>query len=437
MNKDKLARAMAKQISSDLTSIKPYAKNIINGLIKFTNVSYPTVCIIGDSIVAGSGASDANTGFAKQLVSNLGFTKGHKGILLTPNTPLNSGWTQDSNGINKNRYIGTQVTALDLIYNQNVYQMARTAKIVYETHSDGGVFDILVNGSVVSSPSCSGTDGYATTTVSIPSNQTLSVRPQSGQKVYISFAYATIDGVSGSLVIPFGNPGKAIQDYTDSELINTINICPSNLTIIEFLANDITRGDINLFRQKYDLAIITALNNGSVMLLATEQYIGVTDDTYKTWVQVMKDLAIKYNCALVSVNDYWGGIVQAQAKGLYSDNIHPSQLGHDSIARLLTSILLPENKIDFNQIKIQYGKYEYPNYYSSISNIYPLKTKLPNDWWYSKPLSVQPVTADQTAYRPTAPILGQMHFDTTLGKPIWCKQTTPSVIWVDSTGTTV
>ena len=44
--------------------------------------------------------------------------------------------------------------------------------------------------------------------------------------------------------------------------------------------------------------------------------------------------------------------------------------------------------------------------------------------------------ADTTANRPTPTYIGQIYFDTTLGKPIWCKDiTTP--IWVDSTGTTV
>ena len=42
-----------------------------------------------------------------------------------------------------------------------------------------------------------------------------------------------------------------------------------------------------------------------------------------------------------------------------------------------------------------------------------------------------------TAQRPTAPTLWQQYGDTTLGKPIWCKQITPSVVWIDATGTTV
>jgi len=42
-----------------------------------------------------------------------------------------------------------------------------------------------------------------------------------------------------------------------------------------------------------------------------------------------------------------------------------------------------------------------------------------------------------TASRPTPAYVGQQYFDATLGKPIWCKQCTVPVIWVDAAGTTV
>jgi hypothetical protein len=44
--------------------------------------------------------------------------------------------------------------------------------------------------------------------------------------------------------------------------------------------------------------------------------------------------------------------------------------------------------------------------------------------------------ATSTAGRPTTPFQGQMVFDRTLNKPIWCKTVSP-VVWVDSAGTTV
>lgn len=44
-----------------------------------------------------------------------------------------------------------------------------------------------------------------------------------------------------------------------------------------------------------------------------------------------------------------------------------------------------------------------------------------------------------TAQRPVSPGLwvGRQYFDTTLGYPVWVKQVTPSVVWVNAAGTTV
>jgi hypothetical protein len=42
-----------------------------------------------------------------------------------------------------------------------------------------------------------------------------------------------------------------------------------------------------------------------------------------------------------------------------------------------------------------------------------------------------------TAQRPANPVVGQRYFDTTLGKPIWCKVGGPTPTWVDATGATV
>jgi hypothetical protein len=42
-----------------------------------------------------------------------------------------------------------------------------------------------------------------------------------------------------------------------------------------------------------------------------------------------------------------------------------------------------------------------------------------------------------TADRPLTPTVGLVFFDTTLGKPIWCKEVGSPNIWIDGTGTVV
>ena len=51
--------------------------------------------------------------------------------------------------------------------------------------------------------------------------------------------------------------------------------------------------------------------------------------------------------------------------------------------------------------------------------------------------SVQTIKNGTPQSRPTPIAVGDNYFDTQLGKPIWCKQISPSIIWVDATGATV
>lgn len=51
-------------------------------------------------------------------------------------------------------------------------------------------------------------------------------------------------------------------------------------------------------------------------------------------------------------------------------------------------------------------------------------------------LKADKITSGITSDRPIPTHIGQSHFDTTLGKPIWCK-TVATPVWVDSTGTVV
>lgn len=58
---------------------------------------------------------------------------------------------------------------------------------------------------------------------------------------------------------------------------------------------------------------------------------------------------------------------------------------------------------------------------------------LRNSQWGVVPI----INSGATSQRPTSPIVGQEYFDVQLGKPIWCKQVVPSIIWVDSAGSAI
>jgi hypothetical protein len=69
----------------------------------------------------------------------------------------------------------------------------------------------------------------------------------------------------------------------------------------------------------------------------------------------------------------------------------------------------------------------------------PIDPSVTPQWaaWYEAVFKAAQPVGGTTAQRPTAPVLYQQYFDTTLGKPIWCSQVTSSVVWKDATGATV
>jgi hypothetical protein len=76
---------------------------------------------------------------------------------------------------------------------------------------------------------------------------------------------------------------------------------------------------------------------------------------------------------------------------------------------------------------------------TSKFTIPPVPLDGPDNRWHQlmrDGLNMAIANAQPTATRPPSPAIGQMAFDTTLGKPIWCKSLGP-VVWVDATGTVV
>ena len=90
--------------------------------------------------------------------------------------------------------------------------------------------------------------------------------------------------------------------------------------------------------------------------------------------------------------------------------------------------------------------YQHPNSGTTTSSIEWVKlekgnkatdwTPAPEDVDSAIALKADKTTSGTTATRPIPTHIGQTHFDTTLGRPIWCK-TVETPVWVDSTGTVV
>ena len=89
--------------------------------------------------------------------------------------------------------------------------------------------------------------------------------------------------------------------------------------------------------------------------------------------------------------------------------------------------------LEHNSAKLNLSPAE--NYTMNAGDIITFKQY--NGFWREISRSTKYINRGLTANRPTNVKIGQQFFDINLVKPIWVKQITPSIVWVDSNGTEV
>lgn len=100
----------------------------------------------------------------------------------------------------------------------------------------------------------------------------------------------------------------------------------------------------------------------------------------------------------------------------------------EQAASVLKSVLDAKEHIDKTDYKIYVGETA-PT--EDITNAMVWINPAEDDDY---PENLQVITSGSTEERPTDYIVGMCYFDTTLGKPVWCKE---AGVWVDANGTTV
>jgi len=343
------------QLADNATQMKDYGFNLDNThLAHYRNAVYPKIVFWGDSITAGSGATTATSDYVNQFKDVLQIAKGMYGMgLFNPNNGIYnvtapSGWTIENKGTNQGRLkSGVGGADLSLI----VHNLApQKTDIIYSVETDGGSFDVLVAGVSVQTVSCNGAHSYHNKVVGITTTagQTLAIHPHTDEIVYIEgyVAYATNGATDGALVYQVGHPGNSAGGYADDEIVACISSFNPDLTIISMIMNDYASQNPTLYSQKIEKAIQEGLKSGDVILMPPAQSGASLNTplthTWAEYVGILQGLAKQYNVGFLDINAYWGGFTKADATGFYSaDKVHPSQLGHDSIAKLLFRLLLP------------------------------------------------------------------------------------------------
>ena len=349
-----------------------YYFNLNNSCLEhYRNCINPKIVGFGDSILAGAGTTNIWSCFIKKFSDILQIFKDSyygTGYSSFSNTSGLTNWTVESHGTNQFRIIsGANASDCDLTLAVTNPKTQLTIDIIYSMETDGGSFDILVNGNTVQTVSCNGKHSYHNSiSIIVPANQSLKIHPHINEKVYLEgYVHRGANGLSdGVLVHQLGHPGDYLEAYSDDEIVASISALKPDLTIIEHIINSSEKGTPVLFKQKITTAIKEAKKTGDVLLLIPCR--GKTSYNYDSYVTILKNLAEQYYCGFLNIDAFIGGYTNGQSLRLMSDDTHPNQYGHDIITRLLINFLISPLS-DINYLIGHFA--DEGNYYSTEFNI--------------------------------------------------------------------
>lgn len=451
-------RSQIKEIANEL----PYSHIANNdycfgfeNLKRFYNTDEPIVTIYGDSIVAGTG-SNGNNSWVEQLRNNLAIQFGLKGHGFKQFEPI-SGETEYSRWGICNLMINN-INNTDIILDIPLQTRATTnkIKILYGCDVDGSEMEIRLissTGTLLNTVNCNSTKKeIKSIEVEVGQFKNICLHPTNGTgKIYYNGVIAEYKDKKGSKLNSVCYGGHGLNMYSDSDLLSTAkHFSDSDLFIFEMGTNDYHAIEINEWIRRAEI-ICDELKTNNVDILF--MVVGTnpeqeSDETYNnTWKKAKIDLAKKYNGAYLDIDMLWGGYTNGNRNGLYSDTIHPSVKGHNSIAYEINSrlcktlynyydnMVVNNQNIYLAQVHGLYGIYTTDAITVNRQYIFPeevffAKMYVHNgaDWG-----KAQIMCGGNTAQRPNSPVQFMTYMDTTLNKIIWWNGSK----WIDSMGNDV
>jgi hypothetical protein len=220
---------------------------------------------------------------------------------------------------------------------------------------DGGEFDIKVDGVVIDTINCNGVEDNTKKSAPfiVPKDGNASVSPKTDNIAYVY-------GIEGRATAVADTPkfynistgGRKLGDYTDAEIEDNVSVFDPDLYIMALGANDYGSGTPTPtaeFLRKVKIACDKAVSLGADVLLMImnrnepADTVGLVQDRFLEMSNGLKDLAIEKGYGLVSVDDAWGGWQKATDDGLVGDIVHPTNLGLQAIAQIMSNILFGSN----------------------------------------------------------------------------------------------
>ena len=375
-----------KTISGAINEVNTQCKDIANdvelntfddciynrsALKNINNREFFNMVIIGDSIGAGTAATD-NYGFTQRFTNTSYYYQGFvKYAMEYFYYKEATGWTKEENGINLQTISSSNVSKeffgipnFPWVLPTNDYKVA----IVYCKKTDGGQFDVKdSDDKVLTTIDCSGENnlGCISDYFTVGAGKAFKICPKQDNKAYV--IAAMIDHQpekKGYKIVNWSVGGRQLCNYTKDEIKTMILYDSFDTVYCELFANDSAAGKFDEYFDKLTHLIDIAKNNKKdVILNITNRNEGydATEDAkanFEKWKNKMYDIAKKKNCCLIDFDKLIGGHTVGKANGLIADTIHPNDVGHEIMAKLLDFVIFKDsNTYSVNRENTMYAIY--------------------------------------------------------------------------------
>lgn len=328
----------------------------MSALKNINNREFFSMVILGDSIGAGTAATD-NYGFTQRFTNAAyyyqGFVKYTMEYFYYKET---TGWTKEENGINLQTISSSNASKeffgipnFPWILPSNDYKIA----IVYCKKTDGGQFDVKdSDDKLLTTIDCSGENnlGCISDYFTVGAGKAFKICPKQDNKAYVIGAMIDFQPEKkGYKIVNWSVGGRQLCEYTKEEIKTMITYDSFDTVYCELFANDSAMGKFDEYFDKLTYLIDTAKSNKKDVILNItnrNQDFDATEDTranFKKWENKMYEIAKGKNCCLINFDKLIGGHTAGKANGLIADSIHPTDLGHEAMAKLLNFVIFKDS----------------------------------------------------------------------------------------------
>lgn len=220
-----------------------------------------------------------------------------------------------------------------------------TFKFIWQANGANGSIQIVAGGGTPTTIPANTGGGLTTTTVTNTLGvQALSATYQSGSTFYAIGVEAYNSAVKSVNIMNAGFWGTVVANWSTSSQqfspLQTLGYIAPDLTVITPGINDWGAStSVSSFTSNLQLIITKAQLSGDVILM-TPTPNNTNQSIQPNYINALYQLAAANNCVLVDNYARWVSYAVSNPLGLYSDTVHPTNVGYEDQASTLARVLI-------------------------------------------------------------------------------------------------